>query len=676
VTESIAETGDGGEPRLLDNVWIPMADGTSLSARIWLPADAGTNPVPAVLEYIPYRKRDHKAIRDAEIHGFFARHGYAGVRVDLRGSGDSEGILRDEYLQQELDDGLEILKWIAAQPWCSGRVGLFGLSWGGFNGLQLAALQPPELGAVVSVCSSDDRYADDIHYMGGCLLTDNLSWASTMFGFNSCPPDPAVVGERWREMWLERLEGSGLWIKQWLEHQRRDAYWKHASVCEDYSAIQVPVMAVSGWADGYSNTVFRLLENLEVPRRGLVGAWGHKYPHMGGPGPAIDFLGECLRWWDQWLKGIDRGLEAEPMLRVWIHDSTNPLFPHRPGRWIAETSWPSDHIVARTLALTAHKLVDVDDPAAGETAAVSIQSPLSVGLFAGKWCSYAESTDLPSDQREEDGGALTFDTDPLPADLDILGAAEVELDISADKPVAMVAVRLSDIAPNDRATRVTFGVLNLTHRDSHEQPSELEPGRRYRVRLRLNEVAQHFPAGNRIRLAISSSYWPLAWPAPEPVRLTLHTEGCRLHLPARAPRESDQALPELGEPRCAPAPATTLLAPAERQWTVRHNLASNEVTLDVVNNDAHLRLDEIDLAFARNVRERFSYRNNRYDTLRAEAVHERRLERGDWRVQTVTRTVLSATRTHFLVRATLDAYEGDVRLYSRSWDEAIPRDLV
>jgi putative CocE/NonD family hydrolase len=664
-------------PEVRENVWIPLADGTSLAARLWLPVDAEQNPVPAILEYIPYRKGDHKAVRDAETHGFFARHGYAGVRVDIRGSGDSEGILRDEYLQQEQEDGLEILRWIAAQPWCSGKVGIFGLSWGGFNGLQLAALRPPELGAVISVCSSDDRYADDVHYMGGCLLTDNLSWASTMFAFNSCPPDPATVGERWRQMWLERLEGSGLWIKRWLEHQRRDDYWKHASVCEDYSAIEVPVMAVSGWSDGYSNTVFRLLENLNVPRRGLVGPWGHKYPHMGGPGPTIDFLGECVRWWDQWLKGIDRGVNEDPILRAWMNNTTNPLQPKRPGYWVGENQWPSATIEPRTFYLTSHRML-VEHKRVGDddSTPLTIQSPLSVGLFAGKWCSYAETTDLPWDQREEDGGALVFETAPLEQDLEILGRIGVELDLSTDKPVAMVAVRLSDIAPNDRATRVTFGVLNLTHRDGHEQPSELEPGQRYQVRLQLNDIAQHFPAGNRIRLAISSSYWPLAWPAPEPVRLRLYPQGCRLHLPQRTPQESDRALRYLGEGQAAPSPATTLQAPAERHWTVSHNLATNKVSLNVINHDARIKLDDADLIFGRYVQENYSYYNDLYDTVRGEVTQKRDFERGNWRVQTVTRTVLTSTRTHFLIRATLDAYEGDTRLFSKSWDEALPRDLI
>ncbi|WP_240466132.1 CocE/NonD family hydrolase, partial [Arhodomonas sp. KWT] len=256
-----------------------MPDGTRLAARIWLPADAGDVPVPAVLEYIPYRKRDITRDRDETLHPWFAANGYAAVRVDLRGSGDSEGVLTDEYLPIEQDDGIAVIEWLASQPWCDGSVGMIGISWGGFNGLQIAARQPPALKAVVTVCSTDDRYADDVHYMGGCLLGDNLSWASVMFAFNALPPDPALVGDDWRRMWMERLEGSGLWLDTWLRHPHRDDYWRHGSVCEDYTDVRCPVMAVSGWADGYTNTVFRLLENLPGPRLGLVGPWSHKYPH-------------------------------------------------------------------------------------------------------------------------------------------------------------------------------------------------------------------------------------------------------------------------------------------------------------------------------------------------------------------------------------------------------------
>ena len=211
---------------------------------------------------------------------------------------------------------------------------------------RLRHIAPSELKAIITVCSTDDRYADDIHHMGGCLLGDNLSWASTMFAYNSCPPDPLLVGERWKELWLKRLQGSGLWLDTWLRHQRRDDYWKQGSICEDFSAITCPVLAVSGWTDGYSNAVFRLLANLKGPRKGLIGPWGHKYPHLGVPGPAIGFLQESLRWWDRWLKGIQTGIMEEPMLRVWMQESVPPTtyYHERPGYWIGEAAWPSPSI--------------------------------------------------------------------------------------------------------------------------------------------------------------------------------------------------------------------------------------------------------------------------------------------------------------------------------------------
>ena len=661
----------------IENTWIPMSDGVRLAARSWLPEGAEDRPVPALLEYIPYRKRDDERGKAASIHAYFAGHGYASVRVDLRGSGDSEGVLADEYLPQEQEDGLEVLRWLAAQPWCSGRVGMFGISWGGFNALQIAALRPPELGAILTVCSTDDRYSDDIHHMGGCLLGDNLSWASTMFAYNALPPDPELVGERWREMWHERLAGSGLWLEEWLRHQRRDDYWKHGSVCEDYSAIQVPVYAVGGWADGYSNAVFRLLANLEVPRKGLIGPWSHKYPHVGEPGPAIGFLQEALRWWDTWLKGASTGIESEPMLRVWMQDSVPPTtrYSHRPGRWVAEAEWPAHAVEPRTYALDrAGRLME--EAAADDGLAMTLQSPLSVGIYGGKWCSYAAGPDLAYDQREEDGGALVFQTEVLEAGFEILGPPRVELEVSVDRPVAMIAVRLSDVAPDGRATRVSYGLLNLTHRDGSERPEPLEPGRRYPIRVVMNEIAQAFPAGHRLRVSVSTSYWPLAWPPPEPVSLKLHPAGSRLVLPVREPRQADPELPAFGPPEAASEGPRTPLEPEHHNWLVQRDLSTDVSTLEVLNDPGAVRLDDIDLEMRTRARELYTVRGDDFESPRGEAIWERSLERGEWKIRTRTRTVLTCTREHFHVVAELDAYEGEQRVFCESWDAWIPRDLV
>jgi len=664
--------------RIKEHLWITLPDGVRLAARLWRPEDAVDDPVPAILEYIPYRKRDSTRDRDDRMHHYFAGHGYACLRVDLRGSGDSEGVLQDEYLQQELDDGVEVIRWLARQPWCSGEVGMIGISWGGFNGLQIAAMRPPALKAVVSVCSTDDRYADDVHHMGGCLLGDNLSWASTMFAYNSLPPDPELVGERWRELWFERLEGSGLWLEQWLRHQRRDDYWKHGSICEDWSAVQCPVMTVSGWADGYSNAVFRMLAHLQVPRMGLVGPWSHKYPHQGVPGPAIGFLQECLRWWDHWLKGRDTGIMNEPMLRAWMQDSVPPTtyYDERPGRWVGESCWPSDQVTRQALTLAWPGVLESDDRSVPERE-MTLRSPLSVGLFAGKWCSYAATPDLPHDQREEDGGALVFTSAPLEERLEILGATMVELQVSVDRPVAMVAVRLSDVAPDDKATRITYGLLNLTHRESSEAPKPLEPGRIYRVRVKCNDVAQSFPAGHRIRLSISTSYWPLAWPSPEPFRLRIITGQSRLVLPVRPPRDAEDARIGFEPPEVGPASTPIRQqTPQAHNWRVIRDLAEDRSTLEVVNDSGTVLLRKIDLEMQRKALEWYSYRGDDFNSTRGETLWERGFRRGDWEVRTVTRTVLRSTPEHFLLHAELDAFEGERRVYSRNWDVTIPRDLV
>ncbi len=654
---------------------IKMSDGVRLAARIWRPISSDDEPVPAVLEFIPYRQRDLTSYRDSIHHPYLAGHGYASIRVDLRGSGDSEGVLTDEYLEQELIDAEEVLAWLATQPWCSGRTGMMGISWGGFNALQLAARRPLSLGAIVAVCATDDRYADDVHYMGGCLLSDNLSWASTMFAYNSCPPDPAVVGERWRDMWHERLTGSGLWLEKWLRHQRRDSYWQHGSVCENFADIVVPVYAVSGWADGYSNAVFRLLAELDVPRKGLVGPWSHKYPHLGQPGPAIGFLQEVVRWWDRWLKDIDNDIMDKPMLRIWMQDTVPPstAYEERPGRWVGEPSWPSPHVHDSVHPLARHRIGRPHERAEPEE--LTIQSPLSVGQFAGKWCSDSAPPDLPYDQREEDGGSLVFDTDPFTERCEILGAPVLELSFASTAPVAMVAVRLSDVAPDGRATRISYGLLNLTHHKGHSEPELLVPGQRYQVTVQFKSMAQALPPEHRLRLAISTSYWSLAWPPPQPVRLSVFTHNTYLRLPVRPTRERDEvSVRPFDDPEGTTPISVTQLQPGEQRWTVSRDLVTYHSTLEVIKDLGMLRFDDIELDVSKRVVERYSWIGDDTSSARGETQSTVSFARGEWRVQTVTRTVLTSTPTDFLLHAQLDAYEGAQRVHSANWQRVIPRD--
>lgn len=659
-----------------EHVEIAAADGTRLSARIWRPDRA--EPVPALLEAIPYRKRDLTAHRDSIHHPYLAGHGYVCVRLDLRGSGDSEGVLTDEYTDTEHADIEQALAWMAEQPWCTGRTGMLGISWGGFTALQVAARRPPSLGAIAIASFTDDRYADDMHYMGGCLLSDNLAEAGTMFAHATCPPDPDVVGERWRQMWHRRLDEAGPWIDEWLSHQRRDGYWRRASVCEDYAAVRVPVFASSGWADGYSNAVFRVLEHLDVPRKGLIGPWSHRYPHLGEPGPAIGYLQELRRWFDHWLRDVDNGAMDGPMLTAWMQDSVPPstAYQERPGRWVGEPGWPSPHVTRREYPLSAHRIGRPGEPVEDGDALV-VQSPLSVGQFAGKWASYNAPPDLPYDQREEDGGSLVFDSDELTERCEILGGPVVELEVAASEPVAAVAVRLSDVAPDGAVTRVTYGLLNLAHRDGSEAPAAVEPDRPYRVRIQLNGVAQVFPPGHRVRLSVSTSYWPLAWPPPHPVRLTVYPGHSSLTLPVRPADEPDGAEPRpFEEPEGAEPIEMTRLRAGDHRWTVSRDLVDYESALEIVKDAGTVRYEAIDLEVARRAHERYSWVADDFGSAKGETRWSMCFARGDWAIRTDTRTVLTCTDREFRLHAELDGYENGRRVASRNWDRVIPRDCL
>jgi predicted acyl esterase len=637
--------------RVIEQTLIPLKNGTTLAARIWLPEDAERNPVPAILEYLPYRKRDGTYERDALTHPYLAGHGYAGVRVDIRGSGESSGLLLDEYSEQELADGVEVIAWLAAQPWCSGTVGMMGISWGGFNGLQIAARRPPALSAIVTICSSDDRYADDAHYMGGTLITAGLEWAFFFFGTMCLPPDPVLVGDGWRAMWLERLAKVPLFFEIWLEHQRRDSYWKRGSVCEDYSAIGCAVYAVGGWTDAYTNTIPRLLANLTAPRKALIGPWAHAYPHFALPGPQIGFLQEMLRWSDYWLKGIDTGVTDEPMLRAWMMESVKPASHHDvlPGRWIAEASWPSPRIAPRRLFLTDAGLRDEAAPLTPRP----VCSPQTVGKHGGNWVPFGRGHDQADDQSEDDQRSLVFETQPLDAPIEILGAPVVTLDVASDRPMANLIVRLCDVHPSGESLRVSFGVLNLTHRNGHEKPERLAPGERYRVRIQLNDAGSAFPAGHRIRLAMSTAYWPMIWPCPD--KATLQIFGGTLDLPVRPPAAADALLHPLPGPESAPPENPTLTRRADE------------------------RIERIDrLGLELGSKGKWHYHVDEDDPLSATAELQRTqtMSRNEWKIRVETRMRLSCTHDTFLLEASLRAYEGEQEVCRRDWDRAIPRDFL
>ena len=656
---------------VIEHAFIPLADGTRLAARIWLPE---RTPAPAILEYIPYRKRDGTRARDEPMHGWFAQNGYAAVRVDMRGSGESDGLLDDEYLAQELNDACETIAWLAKQLWCDGNVGMMGKSWGGFNALQVAALRPPALKAIITVCSTDDRYADDIHFMGGCLLNDNLWWGAIMLAYQARPPDPALVGDAWRATWLRRIDAMPHFPALWLAHQRRDAYWRHGSVCEDFSAIQCPVLAVGGWADAYTNAVPRLLAGLGVPRLGIIGPWGHLYPHDGAPGPAIGFLQEATRWWDHWLKGRDTGIMREPTLRAYVEDWAPPGDCEvAPGRWVAEESWPSARVEPQSWPFDANGL--------GGTAvgAVTIRSPQHVGAACGEWMGTGVAGQSPGDQRADDALSRVFDSAPLAQRVELLGAPEIEIMVCADAPVAQLAARLCDVAPDGSSRRISYGVLNLTHRDGHADPAPLAPGAFVRVRLTLNACGHAVAKGHVVRLALSTAYWPMIWPAPEPAALTVRLPGA-LRLPVRKPGARDGEV-RFEPPAHGPRAPTTLVAKGSATRCATFDATRGAATYVTdgrggLFGEGVTRFDEIDTSVSHDLRREMTIQADDPLSARYVLTQSYAMGREGWRIRIETRSEMWATRGEFHLRSTLRALENGQEAARRDWDAVIARDCL
>lgn len=651
------------------DIGIVMPDGCRLSARVWMPVDAAENPVPAILEHLPYRKRDGTIARDQLTHPYFAGHGYASIRVDMRGNGDSDGLMEDEYTAQELQDACDVIAWAAAQPWCNGRVGMMGISWGGFNALQVAALRPPALKAIITLCSTVDRYADDIHYKGGCLLNENLGWAANMLSYSSRPPDPALVGDRWREMWLERLEAMPFLAETWFAHQTRDAYWKHGSVCEDYSAIEAAVLSIGGWHDGYRNTISHLVENVSAPVKGIVGPWIHKYPHFAAPGPAIGFLQEALRWWDHWLKHIDTGVENDPAMRLWLMDSVRPAYwhPERPGRWIAEAEWPSPKIETRTLHLAASGLSAEATPFERIVA-----SPQDCGLATGEYFPFNFGPELPGDQRPDDALSACFDGDVLSKPLDIVGAPHIDLSFVSDRPQANLCIRLCDVHPDGASELISYGLLNLTHRTSHEFPEPLAPGEPTAATVVLDQCAYRVPAGHRLRIAISTAYWPAIWPSPEPVAVIL--QSGTLSFPERPSADGDEWRFE--EPEAASPWKIEEMRKASSERRIERDLETGLVTVIVANDFGEARDLDHGLVTGSRMSERWTIRPDDPLSAGAEILWEQTLARGDWSVRTEARSSMRSDAGSFHLSARLEAWEGSDRVFERDFASTVARRYV
>lgn len=656
-----------------EEIYIPMSDGTRLAARIWRPVAGDSDRFPAILEYIPYRKRDGTRTRDEEQHGYLAGHGYVCARVDMRGSGDSEGLQMDEYLPIEQQDGLDIIDWLSRQSWSSGRVGMFGLSWGGITALQMASHRPPALKAIVPVGASDDRYYDDGCYFVGGLAGETVGWGGVMFGFNGRPPDPVLYGDGWRDAWLARLSEPPLFMKIWLEHQQRDDYWLQGTVCTDYERIEIPVYAVSGWTDCWPNTVMRLMKNLGGSRKGLIGPWSHLYPDRALPGPGVNFLDEMLRWFDRWLKGVENGIETEPVLTLYRQEdvSSDPCHDWRDGTWLDAESWPDQSVSYRELYLTPEGTSDV--PIGGE---MSINSPQSLGMMSGDYMPLDADpgkAQMPGDQRTEDAGALCFDL-PVQGDpFDIIGTCVAEFEVSTDAGNGLLAVRLCDVSPDGSSTLITYGIMNIAQRDGREAQADVQPNTPYQLSLTLNDIAHRVLPGHTLRIAVSNAMFPMAWPVAENHTLTLHLHNCKIRIPNADLTASDAARVVFQQPRVAQAAPVEIVEQGRPSRIIKEDLSNGVRTLTLREEFGEYHLSSADITVTGFSQDQFEI--NDTDVTTASAAYEFKMgyTREGWDVATTGKMVMTCDAHSFSLRGEVRAYDSGQEIYHREWDESIPR---
>jgi putative CocE/NonD family hydrolase len=650
--------------RELENIWIPLRDGVRLAARAWLPEDAERHPVSAVLEYIPYRKRDMTALRDTATHGHIARHGYACIRLDARGTGDSEGVYGDQFAAQYVDDAVDAIAWLARQPWCNGDVAMFGLSWGAAIAMQTAARRPPALKTIICAAGIDDRYA--LRYPGGCLATATVSGVVAQMSYATRPPDPEIVGPRWREMWMERLEAAMPTGETWLANPLRDKAWRADAVADDYAHIACPSLLSAGFADpAFASAMLRTLEGIGAPRLGIFGPWAHRYPHSGIPGPAIDYLGETLRWLDHWLKGRDTGIMREPRLRAWLPTSftTTQIPEQRPGRWIAVAQWPAPDAAERHYWLGHAGLTMEPQPPSW----AEIPEELLISSAAGEFMPLFGSDrgpELAGDQVADDAASLIFDSMPLDAPLSLLGIPSVRLALETDQPTAQIVVRLCEVTPDGRSRRLSWGACNLGLSDDLSARRTAAAGASLVVDIPLYAVAETVAAGNRLRIALSSSYWPLIWPAARSPRLRVGMGASQVLLPLCSGHGEYAGF---GEPISAPTLRWTQLRPGGYRRVERREPATGEHVLVVTDDMGKGRIEELGLEISEATTRTFRIRPNHPSSAALTTETTCRFSRDGWSAETSVHGEVARGSSGFATRHKLQARENGDGVFSRSW---------
>lgn len=568
--------------------WIPMKDGTRLAVNLFMPEGAKpSDKFPALLSYLPYRKDDWSLAGDWDQMAFFVRRGYVGARVDVRGNGASEGALPDrEYSDQELKDGLEVIDWLSKQQWSSGTVGMFGISWGGFNSIQLAHLNPPALKAIIAVCATEELFHDDIHYIDNLMHADEFELGmDLMIGMTRAPDFPTDEDS------LKARFDAEPWFPLYLKHQRDSAFWRRASLAPDhYADYKVPTFMIGGFLDGYRDSIPRFLEKVNAPVKALLGPWNHTWPHDADPGPEVEWRTDAVRWYDYWLKGKQNGVMDEPRFEVYMRHyfPPDPNIHTVPGEWRAEKTFPAADTKIQTMYLApSHTLAfGASATKASEILKDELKYVPSIGNEAGFWWG-----DATADQRPIDAFSLVYDSPPLESDTAILGWPRAFLTVSASAPLADWFARLSDVAPDGSVTLITGAGQSGAQRESWSDPKDLVADETYALPIELHVTSWVFPKGHRIRLAISNAIWPMIWPTPYSMTTSLVLGGAnasRLELPT-VPVQSP-AVPVFDALVKEPPPKTEVEWNGStwppQTWTVTRDILTNSTRVFWSSDDS------------------------------------------------------------------------------------------
>ena len=681
------------------DVRIPARDGIQLSANVWLSRPRPGSPAerfPVILEMIPYGKDSWRRNTDTARGEWLAARGFALCRLDVRGTGSSEGVALDEYTDAETLDGYDAVEWLASQAWCNGNVGMWGISYGGFTSIQVAKLRPPHLRAILPMYATDDRYRDDVHIRGGCVTaSEKCQYAVSQLGMNAMPPHPPFRGPGWKAEWLARLEATPPWLFPWIREQLDGPYWRRGSLAPDYDALECAVFQVAGWSDAYVDAAFRIQERCRnaVSVRTLVGNWVHAYPDDAYPGPNLDWLHELVRFFDRYLKGVENGWEDEPAL-VWFereYADPEPFPVEWPGRWRAADRFPVPGNMPFELELGEEeddwstggrrlvlRPVDPDQRSMAASRTEWIAHRATAGTSGAlSWGAGSPPNGLARDLRPDELKGLAFTTDDIDNDLEILGVPEAVLHLSSDSmPIATCVVRLSEVdGESGTSSLVATGVLNVTHRASDANPAPLaqQPSE---VRIPLRTSGYRFKTGNRIRLTILTSYWPVLWPSPIPGHLRVHhgpAYPSRLVLPCVTHDFVDATIPAF---RTDPVVMREVGTSEEdgSEWRIEDDVLHGTVTVSIFEGGASTQEDGSRLYSSEHLVLTASDPDPAHASLDSDVVYRWSGFGSEADIRATGRIASDADA--FDVSVALDVRLDGEPFFAREWQERIPRRLV